>query len=76
MLRDVVDVDHRGGDVGVPHVGLDVGEWEDMDGEGAEGGAQVVKSQHVDRWMVGVRWCLCGEPVTLYLLPTRSVGEP
>jgi hypothetical protein len=41
----VVDVDHGGGDVGVAHVGLDVGERELLDGEGAEGVAQVVEAQ-------------------------------
>lgn len=42
MLGCVVDVDHGGGDVGVSHVCLDVGERELLDGEGAEGVAQAM----------------------------------
>ena len=45
ILGDVVDVDHRGGDVGVAHVGLDVREREHLDGQGAERVAQVVEAQ-------------------------------
>ena len=40
----MVDVDHRRLDVGVAHVGLDVGEREHLNGEGAERVAQVVEA--------------------------------
>src|ERR1019366_6293337 len=48
VLRYVVDVDHGSGDVGVAHVCLDVGERELLDGESAEGVAQVVEAQVLD----------------------------
>lgn len=40
----MVDVDHRRRNVGVAHVCLDVGEREDLDGEGAEAVAEVVEA--------------------------------
>jgi hypothetical protein len=40
VLGGVMDVDHRGGDVGVAHVGLDVRERELLYGQGAEGVAR------------------------------------
>ena len=48
VLRHVVDVDHRRRDVGVAHVRLDVGQREDLHGEGAERVAQVVEAQVLD----------------------------
>ena len=49
MLGHVVDVNHRGGDVGVAHVCLDVRERELLYGQGAEGVAQVVEDDAVVR---------------------------
>ena len=45
VLRHVVDVEHRGLDVRVPHVGLDVGQRERLHGDGAERVAQVVQPE-------------------------------
>ena len=47
VTRHVVDVDHRGLDVGVAHIGLYVRERERLDGERAEGVPQVVEDERV-----------------------------
>jgi hypothetical protein len=43
-----MDVDHRRRDVGVAHVRLDVGEREHLNGQRAEGVAQVVKADWLE----------------------------
>lgn len=48
-------VDHCRGDVGVTYVGLDVGEWEDLDGEGAERVPQVVQPDRLELGLLASR---------------------
>ncbi len=82
-LVRVLDVDRGGGDVGVAQVGLHVTEREDLDGEGAEGVAQVMEAQVFDlgglqrvakaraQWIVEV---IAGLRTAGALVPVALVG--